>query len=88
MAFLVIALGSYFEVSRVEWLFLLLSIAAVLAAETFNTALEEITDLVSPQRNERAGRAKDLAAAAVLIISISAALIGIIIFLPKVLNLL
>jgi diacylglycerol kinase len=54
--------------------------AMVLAAEAMNTALEYLVDLVSPEYNELAGKAKDAAAAAVLILAIAAAIIGLMIF--------
>ena len=59
------------------------SIASVIGAEAMNTALEKVVDLASPEWHETAGQAKDAAAAAVLIISLGAAAVGAIIFLPK-----
>jgi len=55
----------------------------VLAAEAFNTALENLTDLVSPDHHPLAGKAKDLAAGAVLLTAMCTAIVGTIIFLPK-----
>jgi diacylglycerol kinase len=77
---LVIAGGFFFEISKVEWLISLLAIATVFAAEAFNTALEYLTDLVSPEYHPLAGKAKDAAAAAVLILAIFAAIIGFMVF--------
>ncbi len=54
----------------------------VVSMELINTAIEEIVDFVSPGRHEKAGKIKDLAAAAVLIVSIVAFIIAIIIFIP------
>jgi diacylglycerol kinase len=87
VAILVVVAGVYFRVSRIEWALLATSIAAVLAAEAFNTALEALTDLVSPEYHELAGRAKDIAAAAVLIVAIGAVVVGLLVFLPKLLML-
>jgi diacylglycerol kinase (ATP) len=78
----VIALGFWLEVSLNQWAILFLSIGMVHAAESFNTALEEIVNFISPQQHPSAGKIKDLAAGAVLISSITAAIIGIIIFAP------
>lgn len=78
--FLVIAGGFFFDISKVEWLICILAIATVFAAEAFNTALEYLTDLVSPEYHPLAGKAKDAAAAAVLILAIFAAIIGFMVF--------
>ena len=77
---LVIVGGFFFEISKVEWLICLLAIAMVFAAEAFNTALEYLTDLVSPDYHVLAGKAKDAAAAAVLILAIFALIIGFMVF--------
>lgn len=81
----VLAAGWFFEISATEWCLVALCIAAVLAAEAFNTALEELTNLASPDFHPLAGRAKDTAAAAVLLVSLGAAAVGTIVFLPKLL---
>ena len=78
----VVGMGFWCEVSRGEWCILLLCMALVWAAEAFNTALENLTDLVSPDYHPLAGKAKDVAAAAVLISAIFAATIAAIIFVP------
>lgn len=83
-AIVVIFLGFYFDVSRSEWLWLILCIGAVLTAETFNSAIEKLVDLKQPDQDPKAGTIKDLAAGAVLIMSICAAIIGAIIFLPYI----
>jgi diacylglycerol kinase len=80
----VIIAGFYFDLDRTEWCFVALSIALVFAAEAFNTALEHLTDLVSPEHHPLAGKAKDVAAGAVLLTVIGAAVVGILIFLPKI----
>ena len=63
-----------------EWAILLLCFASVLAAELLNTAIETVVDLVSPKFNVLAGRAKDISAAAVMILSIFVGIIGIVLF--------
>ena len=88
-ATIVVALaGLFFGVSLHEWIALILSIALVLALEALNTALEAVVDLVSPQPHPLAKKAKDVAAGAVLIGAIGAALVGCLIFIPKLLALL
>jgi len=80
---LVHVFGIWLSCSFTEWAILWLCIGAVLAAEAFNTALESLTDLVSPQRHELAGKTKDLAAAGVLLTAISAMVVSGLIFIPK-----
>jgi len=83
---IVLVLGFYFSVNAIEWCILFICIGLVLMAELFNTAIEKLVDLISPQIQPKAGAIKDLAAAAVLVISISAAIIGLIIFWPYLLS--
>lgn len=85
-AVLAIYFGFYFHISTTEWLFIVLTIGLVLMAEAFNTALEFDMDLTSPQFHPYAQYTKDIAAGAVLIISFIALIIGLIIFLPKLLR--
>lgn len=85
-AFAVIAAGMSFGLDRWEWCVLLVVIAAVLVAEVFNTALELLVDLAEPEWNPLAGQVKDIAAAAVLMIVIVAAVIGLVIFTPHLLE--
>ena len=84
---LVIAAGLFFKIGFTEWAMLLFAIGLVTAAECFNTALEYLTNLVSPQHNAIAGKVKDLSAAAVLICSVIAFAIGLIVFIPKIISL-
>lgn len=85
-AIMVFILSVYFRISAVEWCILLLCVASVITAELLNTSLEFNTDLLSPGYSEVAKNVKDLAAAAVLIVSIVSAVIGGIIFIPKILH--
>jgi undecaprenol kinase len=75
--------GWHFELKSAEWLWLLAAIALVLISELLNTAIEVLVDLVSPNYHEKAGIVKDAAAGAVLVAAIIAAIIGLIIFVPK-----
>ena len=80
-------LGYLLQISSTEWLVLIIIISFVLILELINTSLEAIVDLVSPEIQGRAKIAKDVAAASVLISSVSAVLTGLILFLPKLLTL-
>ena len=82
----VIALGLFFKLNKVEWCFIIIAIASVISAELFNTAIETVVDMVSPERNPKAKLAKDIAAGAVLVVAIGAAIIGFIIFGPQIIN--
>ncbi|MEM1319962.1 MAG: diacylglycerol kinase family protein [Bacteroidota bacterium] len=83
----VIIAGFYFSISPTEWMLVTLAIVGVLSAEAFNTALEYLTDLVSPDYHLLAKKTKDVAAAGVLIMAFGAIIIGLIIFLPRILAL-
>jgi diacylglycerol kinase (ATP) len=82
----VLLLGFYVELSSTEWVIIIIQIGLVLAAEAFNTAIEKLCNFVSLEQHTLIGKVKDLAAAAVLIMSCVAVIVGIIIFLPKVLS--
>jgi diacylglycerol kinase len=84
-AFIAGYMGYALKISTDEWLWVILSIALVLMAELFNTALEFLTDLVSPEYNKQAGHVKDVSAGAVVISALFALVTGVIIFLPKLL---
>ncbi len=79
---IVFVMAYRFEVSRMEWCLLVFCVGLVWMAEIFNTAIETLTDLVSPEQHFLAGKTKDLAAGAVLMAAITAAAIGLIIFVP------
>lgn len=87
-AILVVIAGLLFQVSVTEWLFLLLSISLVIAFEIINSAIENVVDLASDYHfSMLAKNAKDMAAGAVLFVSGFAVLVGLIIFVPKILAL-
>lgn len=85
---LALGLAAWLELAAGEWIALVLAMGGVWVAEALNTAVEFVVDLVSPHPQELAGWAKDVGAAAVLLASIVAAVIGALIFLPKLLGLL
>ena len=74
--------GLWAHLTRLEWCCVLFAIVGVWIAEALNTAIELIIDLVSPQFNSLAGKAKDVAAGAVMVAAIGAAIVGLIIFVP------
>ncbi|EHL73734.1 MULTISPECIES: diacylglycerol kinase family protein [Bacillus] len=82
-AFLTTAAGFAFQLSKWEWMILLLLFAGMFALEMVNTAIEKIVDLATQDYHPLAKEAKDLAAGAVLVYAIFAVVIGMIIFLPK-----
>lgn len=79
---LVCAAGAWCGLGRTEWLGVAVAIVLVWSAEAFNTALEQLADALHPERHPGIGRAKDVAAAAVLIAAVGAAVIGVLVFLP------
>ena len=87
IAFLVILAGLALNISHSDWNSIMLAIGFVLTAESFNTAIEKLTDLVSPQHNLLAGQVKDIAAGAVLISAVTASIIGLFVFIPEIISL-
>lgn len=83
-AIAVIALGAILQISKAEWLVIILCIGLVLITEILNTAIEWLVDMVSPQRNEKAGKIKDIAAASVLMAALVALVVGIVVFVPYI----
>src|SRR5665213_3541293 len=73
------------RISSNDWEWIALSITLVLVTELFNTMIEALTDLVSPGYNKKAGHVKDMSAGAVVIAALFAFVIGLIVFLPKLL---
>ena len=82
-AVLVVIAGFLTGLSRTEWIAIAFAIGMVFSAEAMNTAIERLSDAVQPEQDERIRRAKDLGAGAVLFCAIAAAIVGLIIFLPK-----
>ena len=81
---LVVAAGVFFRISVGEWLAVTFCIGLVVTTECLNTAVERLADRVSQERDPLIRQAKDSAAAAVLVVSLTSAAIGCIVFLPKV----
>ena len=76
------ALGFLLEIDSTRWAILVLTIGAVCAGETINTTVEAIIDLLSPEWHERAKIAKDVSAGAVLLLAVTAIVVGLIILGP------
>ncbi len=79
---LVIFAGFYFNISKLNWIIIVILIGLVISVELTNTAIEAVVDYCIQQQHNGAKMAKDISAAAVLVVSITAAVIGLIIFLP------
>lgn len=86
IAIIALLFSIIFNISKIEWIAVLILIALVLSAEIFNSSIENLSDFVSTEKHDKIKHTKDLAAAAVLILSIFSAIIGLIIFIPKFLN--
>lgn len=86
-AIIVVAAGFLLGLTLGDWVCVVMAIAIVWMAETFNTAVEYLCDVVSPEHSEAVKRAKDIAAGAVLISVVCAIILGMIAFLPHILAL-
>lgn len=82
VAALVLVVASWLRIGPIQWTMLVFSIGGVLAAELFNTSIELLVSVLHPSRHPRIGQALDVAAAAVLVISLTAVVIGLIVLLP------
>lgn len=81
---LVIFAGFALEISKAEWIVCVILFGIVIAGEMINTAIETMIDELIPYQNEKAKLAKDIAAGAVLALAIASAIIGTMIFAPKI----
>lgn len=86
IALLAVVLGFVLRISRMEWIAVIIVIGIVLSAEAFNSCIEKTLDHLTPEKHEKVRYIKDLAAGAVLLTAIAAAIVGLLIFLPKILN--
>jgi len=84
VALAVVIAGLLCRISSTEWLAIIVCISLVIGMEAMNTAVEWLTDLISPEYHPLAGKVKDVAAAAVLITVIGAVVAGLIIFIPRI----
>lgn len=86
VAIIVIILGFVFKINFSEWIICILSVGLMLFAELMNTAIETVVDMYTREKNDMAGKAKDISAGAVLVLAINVAIIGGIIFIPKIMS--
>lgn len=80
VALMVVGAGFYFRIAPLEWCLILLCIGLVLGLEMMNSAIESLVDLVTLERKPLAGRIKDIAAGAVLLVSLVSVAVGVIVF--------
>ena len=76
--------GFYYQLSPIEWIIQILTIALIMAIEGLNTAIEEMANFVHPEYHKKIGLIKDLSAGAVFIFAIAAIIVGCIIYFPKI----
>ena len=86
LAIIATALGTWLHLAAVEWAILVLAMGGVLAAELFNTAIEQLADVQKPRLDPVVKIVKDVAAAAVLVTSLTALIIGIVLFAPRLVH--
>jgi undecaprenol kinase len=83
----VIGCSIFFSINKAEWIVVILAIGGMLSLELVNTAIERVVDLITEEYHPLAKQAKDLAAGAVFLYALMAVVIGMIIFLPRILKL-
>lgn len=81
---LVIILGIILKISKIEWIICIILFGFVISLELINTAIENTVDLITTEINPKAKIAKDVSAGAVLVAAITAVIVGLIIFVPKI----
>lgn len=86
VAVCVLIAGAAFQISGMEWISVILAIGLVLSIETINAAIENLADFVSPEKHKWIQKIKDLSASAVLLSVIAAVVVGLIVFVPKILT--
>ncbi|WP_026708045.1 diacylglycerol kinase [Flavobacterium frigidarium] len=84
LGIIMVLAGIFFQITATEWLFQTLAIGLVMSVEGLNTAIEKIADFIHPDYHERIGFIKDIAAGAVFFAAITAIIIGLIIYMPKI----
>jgi len=85
LTILAFGLAIALKIGRIEWMALVIVIAMVWTAELFNTVIEKIMDFLSTERHPQIKIIKDMAAAAVLVTALAAVVVGLLIFIPKLL---
>ena len=87
MMVLVILFGILLHISLKEWIICIILFGLVIGAELFNTAIEAVVDMISSEKSPQAKLAKDVSAGAVLVFAVASAIVGLIIFVPKIIAL-
>ena len=85
---IVMLLGIILKIQKIEWIICIILFGLVISVEMINTSIEIVVDMVMPNKNENAKNAKVISAGAVLIVAITSLIIGLIIFIPKIYNIL
>ena len=88
LGMITVVLSYLLKIDKIEFIIIIIVIGLVLVSEIINTAIERLVDLVSPKYNKLAGEVKDIAASSVLLMCIFSLVVGVIIFVPKIINLL
>lgn len=83
---LVLGAGLYFGITKLEWIFVFIMSGLVFSLELTNTAIEAVVDAFTDKAHPGAKLAKDIAAAAVLVVALAAAVVGLMIFLPYIIG--
>ncbi len=83
---LVTIAGFYFKLNAIEWAVIVIVIGTVLISETFNSVVEQMIDYIKPEIHPTAKLIKDMSAGGVLLASVIAIIVGVIIFLPKIIH--
>ena len=86
VAVIVVLVSLYFSLNWMEWLFILVAIVGTITLELVNSSIERVVDLVTKEFHPLAQQAKDIAAGAVFLYAIFSVIVGLIIFLPKIIS--
>jgi len=84
LGLLMTAAGFYYDISAIEWIVQTMAIGLVLGTEGLNTAIEKLSDYIQPNHDPKIGFIKDISAGAVMMVAVAAAIIGLIIYIPKI----
>jgi len=87
IAVIALLAGYFLKISTIEWLFLIFTIGVTFGSELFNTALEVLGDKITLKKDAQIAVVKDIAAAAVLTLSVMSVAVGLVIFLPRIIQL-
>lgn len=83
IAIIMTIIGFLMQISATEWLFQIMAFGIILVAESLNTAIEKMADFIHPEYHKQIGHIKDISAGAVFFAAIIAVIVGLIIYVPK-----